>query len=144
MDKGARSQKKSKMQLSGQVLKILTFNICEGGNSIIGIDSGSPLCGRLRHTDIAGVILESEADIVGIIEPPSKPDLLLQLMHARDPKWQVRGGSDGRIGINLYSRFPKEPDPLHPKDTTIHLVRISTARSVIVSTIHWLPSHGYG
>ena len=137
-------KKRSKMQLPGQVLKILTFNICEGGNSIIGIDSGSPLCGRPRNADIAGVILESGADIVGVNEPPSKPDLLLPLLQARDPKWQVRGGSDGRIGINVYSRFPIEPDPLHPNDPTIHLVRISPARSVIVSTIHWWPSHGYG
>jgi hypothetical protein len=60
------------MQLSGQVLKILTFNICEGGNSIIGIDSGSPLFGRPRHADIAGVILKSGADIVGDIPSDSK------------------------------------------------------------------------
>ena len=137
-------KKKSKMQSSRQVLKILTFNICEGGKSIIGIDFGSPLCGGPRYTDIAGVILESGADIVGVNEPPSKPDLLLPLLQARDPKWQVRGGSDGRIGINLYSRFPIEPDPVHPNDPTIHLVRISPARSVIVSTLHWWPFHGDG
>jgi len=127
-----------------QILKVLTFNILAGGKPATEIGSTSPLFIKPRFFDIAGVILKSGADIVCVNEPPETPDPLLPLLQKNDPDWQVRGGSDGRININLYSRFPIEPDPLHPDDPTIHSVIISPEQSVIVCTIHWWPERGMG
>lgn len=127
-----------------RTLRILSFNVLSGGAPVAEIGSASPLFRKPRHAEIAAVILESGADIVGVTEPPGATDPVLALLQAKDPAWQKRGGSNGRIPVFLYARFPITPDPLHPDDPTLHRVRIAPDRSVIVHVAHWWPAGGYG
>lgn len=125
-------------------VKILSFNVLSGGAAAAEVGLTSPLFRQPRHTNIAEVILQTGADIVCVNEPPGSPDPVLALLQERDPNWQRRGGSDGRVNIFLYARYPIEPDPLQPAVPTMHRVRVSPTQSVIVHTVHWWPARGYG
>ncbi|MFO1492844.1 MAG: endonuclease/exonuclease/phosphatase family protein [Kiritimatiellia bacterium] len=125
-------------------VRVMAFNVLTGGAPVSEVGAGSPLFRRPRHTNLAEVIRQAKADLVCVNEPPGANDPLLPILRADDPDWRRRGGSDGRINIQLYSRFPIEPDPEHPDDPTLHQVRVTPARAVIVHTIHWWPAKGYG
>lgn len=118
-------------------LKLLTFNILTAGNAVNEIGSTSPLYQQPRHADIAAVIIQSGADIVGVLEPNSaSPDPILTALQANNPAWQKRG--------NLYAKFPIEADPHNAGDTSTHLVRTGPEQFVICHVAHWTPSNGYG
>ena len=118
-------------------LKLLTFNILAGGNSANEIGSSSPLYQQPRHADIAAVIIQTGADIVGVLEPnTSGTDPILTALQADNPAWTKRN--------NLYAKFPIEQDPRNPGDTSTHLVRTGTDQFVICHVAHWRPNNGYG
>lgn len=118
-------------------LKLLTFNILYGGNSRQEIGATSPLYNINRHDHVAAAIIQSGADIVGVLEPnSSNPDPILALLQADDPAWKKRN--------NLYAKFPIEADPRNPGDTSTHLVRTGSEQFVICHVAHWKPTRGYG
>ena len=117
-------------------LRLLTFNILAGGNAVPEIGATSPLHQESRHADIAAVILQSGADIVGVLEPAAgATDPILTRLQADDPAWQKRG--------NLYAKFPIEEDPRNPGAPATHLVRTGPEQFVICHVAHWRPSN-YG
>ena len=102
-------------------LSFLNLNLLQGGYPAREIGSTSPLYRKPRHQDIANLILQVKADIVGTTEPSSidRDPILIELQKS-DKKWN-------RFG-KVYSRFPVSADPLNPKnlsrDSFAHRVEV--------------------
>lgn len=122
-------------------LSILNLNILQGGKPAREIGATSPLYRKPRHQDIAKLILQVKADIVGTTEPcPLADDRILSELRKNDSKWN-------RVG-KVYSRFPVTTDPLNPKNTRrdsfAHRVEVGVGKFVYVHVAHWRPGRGYG
>lgn len=122
-------------------LSFLNLNLLQGGYPAREIGSTSPLYRKPRHQDIANLILQVKADIVGTTEPSSiDHDPILIELQKSDTKWN-------RFG-KVYSRFPVSADPLNPKnssrDSFAHRVEVDDGRFVYIHVAHWWPSNGYG
>ncbi len=116
-------------------IKVLTFNILQGGNSASAVGSTSPLFQQPRYDDIVGVILQSQADIVGIQEDNGGTAILSRLQ-ADDPVWNRRGA--------IYSKFPVQPVSAGNSNTAVSRVLVNADQSVVVHNAHWWPGQGYG
>ena len=120
-------------------IKVMSFNILQAGNSCNEIGSTSPLYQQPRHQDIANVIIEAGADIVGIQEHESGGQILSYLQ-ANDPNWQQLG--------KLYAKFPIEQDPYNPvnssRNSYAYRVQLTDTQWVYVHVAHWWPAGGYG
>ncbi len=122
-------------------VKVMTFNILRGGVPVDEIGASSPLYRKERYQDIAKVIIESDADIVGILEPNTAvPDPILELLQGNNPRWRKNG--------KLYAKYPIELDPYTSEETVLNMqaYRINVNRNmwVYVLVAHWRPVHGYG
>lgn len=122
-------------------LRILNLNILQGGNPAREIGITSPLYRKPRHQEIANLVLQVKADVVGTTEQCSiDNDLILIELQKNDPKWN-------RFG-KVYSRFPVSADPLNPqnssRDSIAHRVEVVDGKFVYIHVAHWWPSNGYG
>lgn len=124
----------SKMQI-----KVMSFNILASGNAASEIGLTSPLYLQPRYQDIANVIIEAGADIVGTQEHDTSGQILSYLQ-AHDPIWQQLG--------KLYSKFPIEQDPYNPvnssRNSYAYRVRLTHTQWAYVHNAHWWPAGGYG
>lgn len=129
---GETVPKKNKMQI-----KVMSFNILQSGNPCYEVGTTSPLYRKPRHQDIANVIIEAEADIVGVQEHDPSGQILSHLQ-SKDPNW--------RQMEKVYAKFPIERDPYNPGDTRnshAYRVRITDTQWVYVHVAHWWPANGY-
>ncbi|VGO16326.1 hypothetical protein PDESU_04917 [Pontiella desulfatans] len=119
-------------------LKVMTFNILQSGKKCDEIGSTSPLLNKNRYQDIANVIIESGADVVGITEPnTANPDPILGFLQATNSDWQKLG--------KVYAKYPITPDPLNPNtgddDSYAYQVKVGVNRYVYIHVAHWHPKH---
>ncbi|AQT69761.1 Endonuclease/Exonuclease/phosphatase family protein [Anaerohalosphaera lusitana] len=122
-------------------LKVMTFNILSGGDPVATIGATSPLYYKNRYQDIANVIIESGADIVGITEHnTSNPDPILTALQANDSSWRKLG--------KIYAKFAIEQDPYNPSNSSrnsyAYRVNFNEDQWIYVHVAHWWPSGGYG
>ena len=114
-------------QLSAPELRVLSFNILQGGADASNVGFANEQFGGSRLDEIVDVIRLSKADIVCVQEDASGSQLLDQLGHG----WH-------RVG-SIYSKFKMEA--LHEADW-LHAARVQVNKDhkVVVVNCHWSPS----
>lgn len=113
-------------------IRIMTFNILQGGGESKNVGFDNTLFGGSRFDELAAVIKLSKADVVGVQEDTASDKLLKELGDG----WQ-------RIG-SIYSRHRLTMVSVQPYLTVVR-VQVGGHIEVSVVNCHWSPpSKGYG
>lgn len=108
-------------------LRVMSFNILQGGGNAANVGFYDKDYGGSRVDDIAAAILASKADIVGIQEDgPPQP-----LLEALGPEWTHAG--------SVYSKYRMTPIK-SSKWLDVVRVHLSDDESIVVANCHWAPS----
>ncbi|MFO0979174.1 MAG: endonuclease/exonuclease/phosphatase family protein [Planctomycetaceae bacterium] len=115
-----------------RTIRVMTFNILQGGNDAGNVGFGNMKFGGSRIDEIAEVIKVAGADIVGVQED------------CDDDRLRVALGNDWHRKGSIYSRFPLSDATVKPYLTVVR-VQLTEAHFVNVVNCHWLPpANGYG
>ncbi|MDG1896951.1 MAG: endonuclease/exonuclease/phosphatase family protein [Fuerstiella sp.] len=107
-------------------LRVLSFNILQGGGNAANVGFANDRFGGSRYDEIAGVIRQTKADVVGVQEDDKSGRLLAEL-----------GDEWNRVGA-IYSKLPLQ---LVQDAKWLTVARVATANgSVVVVNCHWRPS----
>lgn len=120
--------------LAVDTVRVMTFNILQGGAPANEIGSTSPLFNQPRYDQIAAAIIQSGADVVGVQEN-SKPAEILSRLQADDANWQRRG--------DIYSRLPLSAVSPGNQDLSLARVDLGNGKTMVVHNTHWTPAN-YG
>jgi hypothetical protein len=113
---------------------VMSFNILEGGGNSAGVGFPDADFGGSRRGDIAAVIRECHADLVGVQECGAVEPLLREL----GPGWGGFGTGRSVYTGAIVSRFPLEQ--LVTKDfLTAARVALPGGRRVVLVNTHWWP-----
>lgn len=121
-----------KQEHTSNRLMVLTFNILQGGHDAGNVGFPNSRFNDSRFDDLANVILETNADIVGIQEDTTTDSLLLAL------------GEGWKRCYNMYSRFKLSPLETNGDLLNACRVHLPNGDSLVFVNCHWLPSGGYG
>lgn len=117
----------------------MSFNILEGGGNAAGVGFPDRDFGGSRRDDIAAVIRECRADLVGVQECGAVEPLLKKL----GPGWQGFGtGQSGYTGAIL-SRFPLRRLVMEDFLTAAE-VELPDGRRIVLVNAHWWPRSNGG
>lgn len=124
------------MQPSDQTddeLRVLSFNILYGGGQAAGVGFPNSDFGGSRIDEIADVIRQSKAQIVGIQEDAGS-NALLDELNKQQPRWFRYG--------NIYSQFPLQGLQKTDKAFGMSVCRVQIAKTrwLTVINTHWYPS----
>ena len=115
-----------------QKLIVLTFNILQGGAEAKNVGFDNSDFGGSRIDEIAAVIKQCDAQIVGIQEDCASDALLKEL-----------GDSWNRVG-NVYSKFELTKVSVQPY-LTVAKAKLDAKLSLTIVNCHWFPPRGgYG
>lgn len=130
---GAVQEKPSELESSGTRIKVMSFNVLYGGSNAAGVGFTNEDFGGSRIDEIAEVILQSGAEIVGIQEDAST-NVLLDELNKGDDRW-FRYGS-------VYSKFKLVGIEKTDKafGMTVCQVVISDDLTITFVNTHWHPS----
>lgn len=109
--------------------RVLSFNILQGGGNAANVGFSNGRFQGSRYDELAAVIKQSQADIVGVQEDTSGD----QLLAALGDGWH-RGGT-------IYSKYPLQL--LKSGLPTVCRVQLSDQESIVVVNCHWAP-YPYG
>ena len=113
-------------------IKVMTFNILQGGGQAKNVGVDDSKFGGSRIDEIAAVIEQVDADIVGVQEDSRSNALLSEL-----------GEGWNRVG-NVYSTFELQEVSVAPYLTVVS-VKLSSEKSITIVNCHWFPPKGgYG
>ncbi len=107
-------------------IRVLSFNILQSGNHAPAVGFPNATFGGSRKDDIARVIIECGADVVGVQEDDRGNGLLKEL-----------GDGWHRVG-SVYAKYPLTQVV---GGVRVHL---PDERSFVVVNTHWWPTGGYG
>ncbi len=120
------------IQLCRSSLRVMTFNILQGGGGAANVGFNDSFFGGSRIDELAAIIRLADADIVGVQEDCASDDLL----RALGDKWH-------RVG-SIYSRLPLSKVSVAPY-LAIAKTELAKDRTVTLVNCHWLPpKNGYG
>jgi len=123
---------------AGRAFTVMSFNVLEGGGDSRTVGFPDSLFGGGRRDDIANVIRECGADIVGVQEC-GKVDWLLKEL---GPEWHGFGNGSSNYTSAIVSRFPLVP---LVSDDYLTAARVAApAGEVIVVNAHWWPPKNSG
>lgn len=114
----------------GPTLRVLSFNILQGGGDASNVGFPNRDFGGSRYDELADVIQLSKADVVGVQEDDSSDRLLTALGEG----WK-RDGS-------IYSKYDLTP-VRKGGWMTICRVQLSSDKTIVAANCHWRPSN-YG
>lgn len=112
---------------SGAVLRVLTFNLLQGGGDAANVGFPDRDFGGSRMDELAGVIRLSEAHLVGVQEDAPDERLLNAL-----------GGDWRRVG-SIYGRLRLTPLP-SAEGLTVARAELPDGGSLVIANCHWRPS----
>ena len=118
-------------------LTVVSFNILEAGGNAALVGFPDSAFGGSRLDDIAKVIRECGADIVGVQECGPAAPLLKEL--GRD--WRGFGSGGSEYTSAIVSRLPLEP-LVTEHFLTAARVRLPGGASVVLANAHWWPNGG--
>lgn len=118
---------------------VMSFNIQEGGADAMLVGFTNSTFGGSRHDDIANVIRECDADIVGVQEGGAVGPLLKEL----GPDWHGLATGNSKFTSAVVSKFPLEA--LTVSDfLLVARVKVPGAQPVVLVNTHWSPRTGGG
>lgn len=118
---------------------VMSFNILEAGNDASYVGFPNSMFGGARRDDIANVIRECGADIVGVQECGPVEPLLKEL----GADWHGFGTGKSKYAGAILSRFPIKPLVTEDFLTTARVVLPDGTDLVVVNT-HWWPPKDSG
>ncbi len=125
--------------INGIRLTVMSFNILEAGGNAASVGFPDSAFGGSRRDDIANVIRECGADIVGVQECGPVAPLLEEL----GPDWRGLGTGKSVYTGAIVSRLPLEP--LVTEDfLTVARVKLPVGGSVVLVNTHWSPLRNSG
>ncbi|MEX2564430.1 MAG: endonuclease/exonuclease/phosphatase family protein [Cyclobacteriaceae bacterium] len=122
----------SKQALTSNRLSVLTFNILQGGHDAGNVGFPNSRFNGSRFDDLAKVIVETKADILGIQEDTNTDSLRLAL------------GEEWNRCYNIYSKFKLSPLETNGDLLNTCRVHLPNGDSLVFVNCHWLPTGGYG
>lgn len=123
---------------AGRAFTVMSFNVLEGGGDSRTVGFPDSLFGGGRRDDIANVIRECGADIVGVQECGDVAWLLKEL----GPGWHGIGRGSSKYASAVVARFPLVP--LVSEDFLTAARVAVPAGEVIVVNAHWWPPKNSG
>lgn len=113
-------------------LRVMTFNILQGGGNAGNVGFADSKFGGSRIDEIVDAIEAAKPDIVGVQED------------CRDNRLLDALGDDWRRQGSIYARLPLSEAKVQPYLTAVK-VHVSSSRTITVVNCHWLPPrNGYG
>lgn len=113
-------------------IKVLSFNILQGGHDASNVGFPDTRFNGSRFDDLANVITEANADIVGIQEDTNTDSLLNSL----GPGWNRC--------YNIYSKFKLVPLESNGNLLNACRVYLPNGDSLVFVNCHWWPTGGNG
>ena len=108
-------------------LRVLSFNILQGGGNAANVGFSNQDFGGSRYDELASVILQSDADVIGIQED----DRSGRLLTALGKGWKRKGSIYSKYDLTLL---------LNENWMSVGRLRLPTGQSIVVVNCHWRPS----
>ncbi|EAQ81093.1 putative endonuclease/exonuclease/phosphatase family protein [Blastopirellula marina DSM 3645] len=105
---------------------MLSFNILQGGNDANNTGFSNKRFGGSRHDELAAVIKQTQADVIGVQEDTSSDRLLTAL------------GDNWRRAGSIYSKYPLTPISVD-RLPTVCRVHLPSGDSIVIVNTHWRP-----